>query len=213
FVQFSGNLALRKSTSTLKLSSGADVTTELLAIGGTDLAAFAGVNGGTPEALGFNLSGLNFAFAAATDVSDRSRTWTALDATAAGVSFNGIPGVSVTATNLDLAVNRPAADGSLINFAAAPLTVKTGSTTSRTLDLSGANGALLEASGTLTIDVASFFRVSGSLGVKKSEFDLALSDSQTGTHRVSLLTIAGENLSGFAGMNAASAEKAGLALS
>ncbi|MFM7864705.1 MAG: hypothetical protein ACKPHU_10870, partial [Planctomycetaceae bacterium] len=83
FVQFSGNLALRKSTSTLKLSSGADVTTELLAIGGTDLAAFAGVNGGTPEALGFNLSGLNFAFAAATDVSDRSRTWTALDATAA----------------------------------------------------------------------------------------------------------------------------------
>ncbi|MFM7921728.1 MAG: hypothetical protein ACKPJJ_16020, partial [Planctomycetaceae bacterium] len=171
------------------------------------------MNGGKPEAMGFNLSGLNFAFAAATDVSDRSRTWTALDATAAGVSFNGIPGVSVTATNLDLAVNRPAADGSLINFAAAPLTVKTGSTTSRSLDLSGANGALLEASGTLTIDVAGFFRVSGSLGVKKSEFDLALSDSQTGTHRVSLLTIAGENLSGFAGMNAASAEKAGLALS
>jgi hypothetical protein len=213
FVQFSGNLALRKSTSTLKLSTGADVTTELLAIGGTDLAAFAGVNGGTPEAMGFNLSGLNFAFAAATDINNRSRTWTALDATASGVAFNGIPGVTVSATALDLAVNLPASDSSLINFTAAPLTVKTGSTTSRVLDLSGANGTLIEASGSLTIDVAGFFRVSGSLGVKKSEFDLALSDSSTATHRVNLLTIAGENLSAFAGMNAASADKAGLDLS
>ncbi|MEN9553872.1 MAG: hypothetical protein RLZZ232_158, partial [Planctomycetota bacterium] len=213
FVQFSGNLALRKSTATLKLATGTDVTTELLVIGGTDLSAFAGINGGTPEALGFNLSGLNFAFAAATDVNDHSRTWMALDASAAGVSFNGIPGVSISATALDLAVNQPAADGSLINFAAQPLTVKTGASTSRVLDLSGANSALLEASGTLSIDVAGFFRVSGSLGVRKSEFDLALSDSSTATQRVNLLTVAGDNLSGFAGMNAASAERAGLELS
>ncbi|MEN9554689.1 MAG: hypothetical protein RLZZ232_975, partial [Planctomycetota bacterium] len=213
FVQFSGNLALRKSTATLQLATGTDVTTELLVIGGTDLSAFAGINGGTPEAMGFNLSGLNFAFAAATDVNDRSRIWTALDASAAGVAFNGIPGVSISATALDLAVNHPAVDGSLINFAVQPLTVKTGASTSRVLDLSGANGALLEASGTLNIDVAGFFRASGSLGVRKSEFDLALSDSSTATHRVNLLTVAADNLSGFAGMSAASAERAGLELS
>ncbi|MFM7865259.1 MAG: hypothetical protein ACKPHU_13675, partial [Planctomycetaceae bacterium] len=91
FVQFSGNLALRKSTSTLKLSDGTDVTTELLAIGGTDLNAFAGINGGSPDAIGFSLQGLNFAFAAATDVNDRTRSWMALDAIATGLAFNGVP--------------------------------------------------------------------------------------------------------------------------
>jgi hypothetical protein len=213
FVQFSGNLALRKSTSTLKLSDGTDVTTELLAIGGTDLNAFAGINGGSPDAIGFSLQGLNFAFAAATDVNDRTRSWMALDAIATGVAFNGVPEVTISANSLSLALNRPAADGTLINFAAQPLTVKTGPATTRPLDLTGTAGPLLEASGTLTIDVAGFFHVSGSLGIKKSEFDLALSSSDTATQRVNLLTVAGENLSAFAGMNAASADKTGLSLS
>ncbi|MFN9040515.1 MAG: beta strand repeat-containing protein, partial [Planctomyces sp.] len=213
FVQFSGNLALRKSTATLKLSTGADVTTELLAIGGTDLTAFAGINGGSPDAMGFSLSGLNFAFATATDVSDRTRTWMALDAVATGIAFNGLPGVSIAASSLDLALNRPASDSTLINFAAQPLTLKTGPASTRTLDLTGTAGPLLEASGNLTIDVAGFFRVSGALGVKKSEFDLALSSSDTTTQRVNLLTVAGDNLSAFAGMNAASPDRTGLSLS
>ncbi|MFO0060788.1 MAG: hypothetical protein ACK57O_07910, partial [Planctomyces sp.] len=180
---------------------------------GTDLTAFAGINGGSPDTMGFSLSGLNFAFATATDIIDRTRTWMAIDAFATGIAFNGVPGVSITASSLDLALNRPASDSTLINFAAQPITLKTGPATTRTLDLTGTAGPLLEASGTLTIDVAGFFRVSGALGVKKSEFDLALSSSDTTTQRVNLLTVAGDNLSAFAGMNAASPDRTGLSLS
>jgi hypothetical protein len=111
--------------------------------------------------MGFSLTGLNFAFATATDVSDSTRTWMALDAVATGVAFNGVPGVSIAASSLDLALNRPASDSTLINFAAQPLTLKTGPATTRVIDLTGTTGPLLEASGTLTIDVAGFFRVSG----------------------------------------------------
>ena len=132
------------------------------------------------------------------------------DATASAALFNGIPSVSVSASNLDLALNRPANDGTLINFAAAPITVKTGPSSTRSLDLSGANGPLLEATGNLTVDVAGFFRVSGSLGFKKSDFDLKLSDGTTKS--VQMLTVAGEDLSAFAGMKASSPDKAGLNL-
>ncbi|MGV2341201.1 MAG UNVERIFIED_CONTAM: hypothetical protein LVR18_46840 [Planctomycetaceae bacterium] len=217
FVQFSGKLALRKSTASLKLSNGSTVSTEVLAIGGTDINAFAGTNGGTPNAIGFNLTGLSFAFAAVTDVSDRTRTWTALDANATGVTFVGLPDVKISATSLNLSLNRPAAtNGPVIDFASTKLTVRTGTSTTRDLDLSGTDGALLEASGTFTIDVAGFFNVSGSLAVRKSDFNLALHDGTKkldGTTAVSLLTVAGTGLTAFAGMNASDAtNKAGLNL-
>jgi hypothetical protein len=211
FVTFSGSLALRKSTASMKLSDGSTVSTEVLAIGGTDITAFAGTNAGTPDAIGFNLTGLSFAFATATDVADRTRTWTALDASATGATFNGIPDVTISATALQLSLNRPASDSTLIDFASTKLVVRTGASTTRDLDLSGTAGPLLEASGTFTVDVAGFLNLGGALAVRKSTFNLALSDGTT--KAVNLLTVAGENLSAFAGMNASDAtNRAGLSL-
>ncbi|MGV2341214.1 MAG UNVERIFIED_CONTAM: hypothetical protein LVR18_46905 [Planctomycetaceae bacterium] len=195
----------------MKLSDGSTVSTEVLAIGGTDINAFAGTNAGTPDAIGFNLTGLSFAFATATDVADRTRSWTALDASATAATFNGIPDVTISATALQLSLNRPASDSTLIDFASTKLVVRTGASTTRDLDLSGTAGPLLEASGTFTVDVAGFLNLSGALAVRKSTFDLALSDGTT--KAVNLLTVAGENLSAFAGMNASDAtNRAGLSL-
>ena len=58
----------------------ADVDVDLLAIGGTGLNAFAGVNGGTDDEIGLRLSGLEFGLALASERADANpattaRTW------------------------------------------------------------------------------------------------------------------------------------------
>ncbi|MFM8556271.1 MAG: discoidin domain-containing protein, partial [Betaproteobacteria bacterium] len=87
----------------------------------------------------------------------------------------------------------------------APLTVFTGGLTedgddeSITLDFSGKRGTLIRASGNLTIQVADFFYVTGSLGFEKSTQDLVLAD---GTEvRVDTLMFGGQDLSAFAGID------------
>ena len=166
---------MRKSDAQLQLSGGAAVSVDLLTIGASGVSAFAGINGGGPDRIGLALGGVEFALALATDKADPTRRWTALDAAAGSAAFLGVPGVTVSADTVAIGINRPAADGKLIDFAAQPLAVKTGPTTTRTLDLAGADGALLEATGNFTIDLFGFFQVSGRLGLRKSNGQLKLS--------------------------------------
>ncbi|MFM7919898.1 MAG: hypothetical protein ACKPJJ_06695, partial [Planctomycetaceae bacterium] len=93
------------------MSDGTTVDADVLTIGGQNASAFAGVNGGTANAAGLSLSGVNFGFAAATDRLDGQRRWKTLQATAGTVAVVGIPDVTIEGTNLGISINRADANG------------------------------------------------------------------------------------------------------
>ncbi|MFN9287401.1 MAG: hypothetical protein ACK6EB_04965, partial [Planctomyces sp.] len=95
--------------------SPSDVTVDILTIGAASLSAFVGVNGGTANAKGLALTGVEFGLAIAARRSDKSKKYTALKASATGASVTGIPGFSLTSSNLAVAINRPDSDGTLMN--------------------------------------------------------------------------------------------------
>ncbi|TWW09683.1 hypothetical protein E3A20_11880 [Planctomyces bekefii] len=84
---------------------------DLLTIGASDVTAFAGVNGGTNNAMGLSLGGVNLAIVMATSKADSSLQWTALKAGAANVAFVGIDGLTMAAADLTVDISRPDKSG------------------------------------------------------------------------------------------------------
>ncbi|MDZ7587486.1 MAG: hypothetical protein U0946_07060, partial [Patescibacteria group bacterium] len=78
FFRAGGNFAFHKSSTTLQPSEGTEIQADLLTIGASNLDIFAGMNGGTIDAIGLALSGASFALALMSDKEDSSRRWTAL---------------------------------------------------------------------------------------------------------------------------------------
>jgi hypothetical protein len=72
------------------LSDGNTARVRLLSIGGAGVSAFAGINGGTDDAVGLQLGTVDFALALMSDVNDPSLHYTSLQATAALASFIGV---------------------------------------------------------------------------------------------------------------------------
>ncbi|MEI7786662.1 MAG: hypothetical protein WCK08_19915, partial [Betaproteobacteria bacterium] len=155
FLRLSGDLNLTKSTGSVKLAdlasttgvdeSATPVAVDQLLIGGNGLSAFAGINGGSADPTGLNLTGVNFALAVQTEKTpaqgQTAREWTAVKASATGANFVGVTGLSATSSAINVEITRQAADTSLVNYAAQNLTVQTGTfsaPSSITLDL-GAN--------------------------------------------------------------------------
>ncbi|MEI7538178.1 MAG: hypothetical protein WCJ76_13245, partial [Comamonadaceae bacterium] len=70
FVQVDGEFAIEKASTpeTISLSDATTVNAEVLRIGASNLSAFAGMNGGTDEAIGLDLSGVEFGLALMTEV-------------------------------------------------------------------------------------------------------------------------------------------------
>ena len=232
FVQLEGELAVRKSSSTVTLAktagqtTGEEVDVELLTIGGTGLSAFAGVNGGTDDAVGLQLTGVEFGLALASEAADTNpattaRTWTTLQATATSVSMVGMPeGLVIEATGVEVAVNQAGGTATtVIDYGAnaTELSVATGSAGS-SLDLSidGALGETLRASGHLELDVFGFVQLEGDLAFEKrsATVTLAKTAGQTTGEEVDveLLTIGGTGLSAFAGVNGGTDDAVGLQL-
>jgi hypothetical protein len=220
FFQVSGGFAIEKSSKTVKVykddnnlattDDNTDVAVDLLTIGGNDVNAFAGMNGGSANPLGLNLTGVDFAFALLSEQTGDERQWVSLQATADNVSFVGIDGLTVSVDTLSIEVNRAAADGSLMNYAAQPLTVTTGPTTTLTFDMDAADGELLRASGNLTLNVFDFFQVSGSFAIEKKIETVTLSNGEE--IEVDLLAIGAAGVTAFAGLNGATLNKLGLDL-
>ena len=203
FFTVSGDLAIEKSNAPLPLSDGTTVDADLLTIGGSNLSAFAGVNGGTANQTGVALGGVDFALALATDHLDGSRQWTTLAAGADSAGLVGAPGVTVTGTDLAVLINQPDGNGVVANYAAAELAVDVGGGQTVTLDMDGAAGRLLRASGNLTINVQDFFRVQGGFAIDKSNAHVTLADG-SGVD-VALLTVGGDGVAAFAGLNGGTA--------
>gem|GEM_PF-3793446 len=88
----------------------------------------------------------------------------------------------------------------VVDFAVAPLEVRTGPTTTLTLTLDGVDGSLARATGNLTLEAFDFFRVSGGFAFESSTETVTLSDGTT--VETDLLTAGGGGVSAFVGVDA-----------
>jgi autotransporter-associated beta strand protein len=198
FFRVSGGFAISKSIDEVTLSDGNKIDVELLTIGASGVNAFAGNHAGTNDAIGLSLSQVDFALAIASDAADAQRKWTTLQASASGVALVGVQGVQIEASDLSVLINRPSKDGVLVDYEAEPLSVKTGPSSTLTLDVSGEDGPLIQAMGSLELNVADFFSVSGDFAVRRSWGEVTLSDASKVD--AELLTIGGANINAFAGL-------------
>ncbi|MFO0203740.1 MAG: hypothetical protein ACK528_11495, partial [Alphaproteobacteria bacterium] len=213
FFRVEGSVGFGKSAGHLAISDGTSADVNLLTIGGENLNGFVGNRSGTADQVGLALSELDFALALVTDAADLDRNWTAVTANAGQVALVGIPGLTLAATSLSVQINRPAADGEVIDFLATPLQVSTGTGTALTLDLDGQQGELLRALGNLEIGVEGFFTASGDFAIERANSQVTLADSTQSVVEVELLTIGAHGISGFVGINGGSDEAIGLELS
>ncbi|NBS64552.1 MAG: hypothetical protein EBT33_09425, partial [Betaproteobacteria bacterium] len=236
FVQLSGEFAFERASApmTVTLADGTQRQASALKVGASNLRAFAGVDGGTANAMGLELSGVEFGLALLSDVNDATRNWTSLQAKAQSAALVGISGLVAAGDTLSIEVNRAGKAGdAVVDFSRADptdqasprrtaLTVATGLTSSLELGMSGAQGDLLRASGNLRLDVFGFFQASGAFAVERRDETVWLNDgvvSEDPTKakaptkvNARLLTIGGTGIDAFAGVNGGSANAMGLKL-
>jgi hypothetical protein len=208
FVQVEGFLSLQKSTQTLKLAGAKAgdpaISADLLAIGGSDLDGFVGIGGEQGERIGLAVQDVEFALALLSDRADATRSWTSLQATAGQVAFEGIAGLTMSATSLSVSVNQAGKDGDkVVDYAAVATTLSVvtdaeGGTLS--LDLKGSEGEVIKAAGHLDVDLFGFLSVEGGFGIEQRNQDVTLSDGST-IEDARLVTIGGRNIDAFAGIN------------
>ncbi|MBU3653249.1 MAG: hypothetical protein FGM44_09210, partial [Limnohabitans sp.] len=230
FLQAQGSFHLVKRDASLKLGDGNTVNVDLLSLGAHIGNAFAGVDGGTTDAVGLNLQNLDLGLALASEKPNIDtpltpvRRWMALQGTAGTVALTGVTGLTLQGSDLSLQMQRAATDSSLLDFSQQPLVVLTGSADSSpsvTLTLDASQGEVTRASGQLNLDVFGFFRASGEFGIEKRIGSVTLADLPATTSvneaatavNVNQLLIGGHDLAAFAGINGGLANATGLQLS
>ena len=213
FFHTSGGIAFQKqNASGLKRSDGSTLDGDLLSIGGAGLDAFTGLNGGTDDALGLQLQDVEFGLALITDAANPAREYTSLQASAGNVSFTGIDGLTLSASELGVAVNLEDGPGdAVVDYGAVPLTLTIAPGRELTLDMAGTDGELYRATGEVNVNVFDFFNVQGQFGLeKKTATDIALSDGSTAD--MELMTIGATGVNAFVGLNGGSENAAGMSL-
>ena len=130
----------------------------------------------------------------------------ALELSAGKVGFVGAQALEMSVSRVQVELNQvlglaPALDAAryVVDFAASPLAVPTGTDQSRSLDLAGDRGELIRASADVTLKLGDFFYTAGSLGFEKSTQRLTLDDGSRISHDV--LTVGGSGLQAFAGLD------------
>ncbi|HTD64944.1 MAG TPA: hypothetical protein VK846_00235, partial [Candidatus Limnocylindria bacterium] len=112
FVSLDGTFGVKKANGTFTVldgtPAGRSLTTSYLLVSATGVNGFAGVNGGTSEAIGFELAEVSFTLALITDASSPAniRSYTALKAEVGDGTFVGVPGLDVSVRNLSISINR-----------------------------------------------------------------------------------------------------------
>ncbi|MEN9775556.1 MAG: hypothetical protein RL322_2626, partial [Pseudomonadota bacterium] len=239
FVQVEGEFAIEKADApvTLTLDGGDTVQAQALRMGGSNLNAFAGIDGGKASAMGLELRGATFGLALLSHTSDETRSWTSLQATAGSAAFVGVEGLTIAADTLSIEINRAGKiDDKVVDYGLTDpedlqserrtaLKVATGLTSEVTLSMEGAQGDLLRASGNLRLDVFGFFQASGAFAIERRTESFWLNDGvvveegdTTTTPRAPtridarLLTIGGTGIDAFAGINGGTSDAMGLSL-
>ncbi|MFN5897524.1 MAG: hypothetical protein ACK48Y_08370, partial [Planctomyces sp.] len=211
FFRVTGSFALRRAAASVTLADGSTANVTLLTLGIDGGSAFLGLSPGDANAAGLTVTNADAAIAVATDVTDSSKRWTAIEASLDGISVTGLADINITASSLDVQINRTSGAQPVIDWLSAPLVVKTGPTTSITLNMPGADGNLLRASGNLSITAGGFFAVTGDLAIEKKTDTVKLAGSASDV-TVDLLTIGAASLSAFVGVNGGTVNAKGLAL-
>ena len=238
FVQVAGGFALTKQSAPLDLTlaGGDEVQAEALLLGASDVRAFAGIDGGSDEAVGLELAGVDLALGLFSDTLDATRSWTSLQASASSAGLIGIDGLTLGGDSLSVEINRAGKAGdAVIDYGlidpadadrgrATALTVATGPSDSVELTMDGAEGDLLRASGNLALDAFGFFQVRGGFALEQKNASFYLNDGvivEEGSGETAqapteidarVLTIGGSGLEAFAGVNGGTAEAMGFAL-
>ncbi|MEY4187817.1 MAG: hypothetical protein RIT02_2851, partial [Planctomycetota bacterium] len=204
FVTASGNLVVDSGTQTLTLHDGSTLNADVLTIGGSNLTAFAGLNGPAtaPDAAGISLNQVKFGVVAAVDPAIPGRRWLAGIATAHSISAVNLSDTTLQSSNLALSINRPDNSGTLINYAASPVSITTAATDSITLNVASSEGSHASASGNVSGNIAGFADTSGNFKIKR-----AVSNS------VARLHVGATNLQAFIGNNAGTDSAQGLQIS
>ncbi|MEA4907871.1 MAG: hypothetical protein VB089_09625, partial [Anaerolineaceae bacterium] len=161
FFQVEGNFTVETQSQQVTLDTGETPLVNILTIGGYGASAFVGLNAGTPGAIGWNLTGVEFALAILRDAVNAARQWLSLQASGSFLSFVGIAGWSLAVDGLAVKINQAASDDSVVNYSATDLTVNTGAGHSLTFDMPGEE--LLEASGYLSTTVSDFVSLTGNV--------------------------------------------------
>jgi hypothetical protein len=161
FFYASGSLGFEKSTRMLTLSDGSKVSHDVLTVGGQDLQAFAGVNAGSADAVGFALSGVDFGLVIASErsasdaIPTSKPTRVALEAKAGSASLVGLPD-GFTMEVHDVAVGINLADsvtGRVMDFSAMNFAVVTGTGTTHLMAMKGANGQQIQVAADFTLNL------------------------------------------------------------
>ncbi|NBS64550.1 MAG: hypothetical protein EBT33_09415, partial [Betaproteobacteria bacterium] len=211
FFRVSGNFSIESATTKVALSRKSGQTTsevidvDTLTIGGSNVNAFAGVNGGTDDAIGLALEGVNFGIGFYTDKKDASRKWTALKASATRFGFVGIGDFLPSLRNLSVDINQATREGDqVIDFATRPVAIPTGPSSTITVNHNGAVGELIRVEADLTLNLFNFAYFSGRLGFEKYTPAAPLKlRSKSGTlsdvEATSMMAITGQNIQAFVG--------------
>jgi len=235
FFRVEGDLAIESSSAAVKLakqanqSTGESVNVDLLSVGGSNLSAFVGINGGSSNQLGLSMTGANFALALMTEQlpsnsTGAARKWTTLQANAASVSFVGLGSdITVAATNVGVAVNQ--ADGAattVVDYGLSDpsnansarntaLSIATGTNTTMALTLDGSMGEYIRATGHLIFNLYGFVRAEGDLAIESRDTTVKLGQTAEVVN-VSALTIGGSHINVFVGFNSGTSDAMGLQL-
>jgi hypothetical protein len=167
FFHVEGGLAFERSSGQVTLDDTNVVNVDFLTVGAEGVDAFSGLNGCTADALGLALADVDFGLALMTDKADGARKWASLVGDAGSVTLTGIDGLEISGDTISLEINRAAADGTIVDYAAQPLDIVTGSGTLISLEMASGEGELLRVSGNLTLDVFGFLTVTGGLAFEK----------------------------------------------
>ncbi|MEN9775669.1 MAG: hypothetical protein RL322_2739, partial [Pseudomonadota bacterium] len=225
FLTVDGRFELKNADAQLTLSDGTTVQTRRWLIGGSNLQAFAGLNGPyrldtdhdgdlsdetpNPSAAGFELTGVDLGLSMAfeklpSDSTASARGWVSATATSRTAEEFGLPLMDAEARRLSVQVNAGTDGRTVVDYKDATLSIPTGATGAGTvpamaIDFDGGLGTLIRAAADIELQVADFFWVSGSVGFEKSTRDVVLAD---GTPvRADMLAFGGRDLRAFAGLN------------
>ncbi|MBU3940297.1 LEPR-XLL domain-containing protein, partial [bacterium] len=208
FFSFSGFVSFNKSTTNITLTNNDAVEVSLLSIGTKGVDAFAGLNGDTQDALGVELSGVDFAFALMSSVSDSTKQWMSLQANAGSAAFVGLDDVTLAGKNIQVQINENlSGDTTYVDYSQTTLEIDMGAEESFSFDM---EDKFLSLRGDLELGLYNFFNASGSFALEKSSKTVTLSDNNEAD--VDMLLLGASDLSVFAGLNYSLEDEVGLVL-
>ncbi|QJW84680.1 hypothetical protein HK414_16165 [Ramlibacter terrae] len=170
-----------------------------------------GINTGSDDFIGFGASDVTFALGLFTEAANDARGWQALKAVTGRVAFEGIDGLEMSADSLDVVINRATTPGDhVLDFSGNSVLVATGPDSEVEFDMDGAQGDLLQASGTIDVDIFGFFQASGGFAFGRSDASLTLSDGEVVDTQ--LFTPGAANVEAFIGTGGGNEDRVGLDL-